>query len=270
MTVSLSVIVLFGRSMLVGGTVSVTVIGLFGRSMFVKEVVTVTASVNGLLGSTMVKDTVTEAVSVSEIGLLVMRMVKETVSVTVSVIRLFGRSMLVKETVTVTVSVIGFLVRSMLVKETVTVTVTGFLERSMLVEETLSVTVSVTLGRTVVVEDTAVTVATVATVATVFAVSGKAIRSEVVMNLLLFFDQAAQRTVEEVFVVWVRRFCDNAAAKNRGLFPILMTSCGEQDSSGEKFLVAASEVLLEHGLVPSERAVCVFLHVDGVELALIW
>ena len=146
----------------------------------------------------------------------------------------------------------------------------GFLVRSMLVKETLSVTVSVTLGRTVVVEDTAVTVAAVATVATVFAVSGKAIRSEVVMNLLLFFDQAAQRTVEEVFVVWVRRFCDNAAAKNRGLFPILMTSCGEQDSSGEKFLVAASEVLLEHGLVPSERAVCVFLHVDGVELALIW
>ena len=107
-----------------------------------------------------------------------------------------------------------------------------------------------------------------------FAVSGQAIWSEVlvdVLNLLLLFDEAAQKTVVmEVFIVWVRSFCDDAAAKSCGLCVPMLSRCGEEDGSGEEFLVATSKVLLKHGLVPCECAVCVFLHVQGVELALIW
>lgn len=136
---------------------------------------------------------------------------------------------------------------------------------SMLVGKTV---VTVVTGAVVLVEETAVTVALV------FAVSGQAIRSEVlvdVLNLLLLFDEAAQKTVVvEVFVVWVCSFCDDAAAKNRGLSVPMLRWCSEHNGSGEEFLVAAAEVLLEHGLVPCECAVCVFLHVQGVELALIW
>ena len=145
-----------------------------------------------------------------------------------------------------------------------------------LVEETM-VTGTVVFVKETMVTGTVVFVKeTTVTGAVVFAVSGQAIRSEVfvdVLNLLLLFDEATQKTVVvEVFVVWVRSFCDDAAAKNRGLcVPMLMLRlCGEHDGSGEEFLVAASEVLLEHRLVPCECAVCVFLHMQGVELALIW
>ena len=137
---------------------------------------------------------------------------------------------------------------------------------SFLVGETV---VTVVTGAVVFVEETAVTVAVG------FAISGQTIRSEVlvdVLNLLLLFDEAAQKTgvVVAAFVVWVRSFCDDAAAKNRGLIVPMLRRCGEHNGSGEEFLVAASEVLLEHGLVPCECAVVVFYHMQGVELALIW
>ena len=72
----------------------------------------------------------------------------------------------------------------------------------------------------------------------------------------------------EVRVVGVRSFCDNAAAEKSRL--AVLARCGQLDGSGEELLVATSEVLLEHWLIPGECTVCVLSNVEGVELALIW
>lgn len=74
-----------------------------------------------------------------------------------------------------------------------------------------------------------------------------------------------------VLVVWVGSFRNNAAADNGscGYAVVVAVSC-DSDSSGEEFLVATSEVLLEDGLLPSQRAVACLGDPLGFELALVW
>ena len=74
-----------------------------------------------------------------------------------------------------------------------------------------------------------------------------------------------------VRVVWVGSFRNYAAADNGscGYAVVVAVSC-DSDSSGEEFLVATSEVLLEGWLLPSEGTVGVVGDPLGFELALVW
>ena len=74
-----------------------------------------------------------------------------------------------------------------------------------------------------------------------------------------------------VLIVWVGSFCDNAAADNGGSgFTVVVAVSCYSDSSGEEFLVATSEVLLEDWLLPSEGTVGVVGDPLRFELALFW
>ena len=69
----------------------------------------------------------------------------------------------------------------------------------------------------------------------------------------------------------MRSFADNAASKNSGRFvAISFTLSSHPEGPTEEFFVSTSEVLLEDGLLPSQRAVACLGDPLGFELALVW